>query len=149
MDDTWKTYLSSFILTTALLGSLASAVDLEYITPEQSSALADQFSTAQLTDADQSTISHKPTWTCDMYGMRTKLQVQRGLKLYDFSKDHGSLKNTGAQPVENYSYDKDALVGKTSRLQDRIRMTASGQLISQLSVVNTTPNTIIAYSVCH
>ena len=149
MDDTLKTYLCSFFLTTILLGSLASAVDFEYITPEQSAALADRFSSAQLTAANQKTLERKPGWVCDMYGMRTKLQVQRGLKLYNFSPTHGGLKNAGAQPVDSYQFGKDAVVGHTPRLQDRLRMTASGELISQLSMTSTNPSTVIAYSVCH
>lgn len=151
MDDAWKAYFSSLLLTTALLGSLASAVDLEYITPAQSQELADRFSGARLTDSDrQELATTKRNWSCDMFGMRTRLQVQRGLKLYEFqpASSAGQLKNGGAQPIESYTLENGALVGRSARVQDRVRVTGHGELISQLSL-SSAPNSIIAYSLCH
>jgi hypothetical protein len=147
MDDSWKSYISSFLLTAALLGNLAGAVDLEYISPEKQDALAKQFSSAHMTLADKKQLEHE--WTCDMYGMRTHLQVQHGLKLYDFrERDGGGLKNVGAQPVESYSFSADGrLQGQTERVFDRVRLTAQGELIGQLSL-NAPGQTLIAYSVC-
>jgi hypothetical protein len=148
MDDVFRTYLSSALLTFALIGSLAGwAADLEYISPEQTKALADQFSGARLTEKDQQLLKTKKAWSCDMYGMRTKLQVQHGIKLYQWKSGSPDWTNTGAQPVAAYKLDNGTLVGKSNRLEDDVRMTPSGRLISRLTLASR-PNTVLAYSVC-
>lgn len=148
MDDTWKSYLSSFILSTALLGNLASAVDLEYISPVQSQTLKQEFAKAHLTAEDQALLRKTPSWSCDMFGMRTKLQVQRRVNLYEFKAADSSFENHGAQPVQDYHFKQNALEGSTTKVIDRLRMTTSGALISELSTASA-PHTILAYSVCH
>ena len=145
MDDAWKSYFSSLLLSMALLGAfLSHAADLEYISPEVTTRLADQFSAATLDGKDRI----QKAWTCDMYGMRTRLQIQRGIKLYELKPStNGHWKNAGAGPVTEYRPAQGALTGKTDQVEDQIRITKDGHLISRLSLVSP-PHTVIAYSVC-
>jgi hypothetical protein len=86
-----------------------------------------------------------------MYGVRSRLQVQRGINLYRWSRESALWKNGGAQPVTEYRYHTDhtrgELVGRTARLEDEVRLTADGQLISRLSA-SAPSAAVIAYSVC-
>ena len=150
MDDIWKAYLSSLIFTIALLSSLTGqAASLEYISPELTKALAAEFSSAGLGDKDQALLKDKKAWTCSMYGVRTRLQVQHGVKLYDWSQAVASgWKNSGAQPVVDYHVEGGALLGKSAKVEDRVRLTKEGKLLSQLSLA-TPPHTVLAYSVCN
>lgn len=86
-----------------------------------------------------------------MYGVRTRMQIQRNVKLYSLKKDAlGAYANTGAQVVSSYSPFNGSLQGKTERFEDQIRLTGDGQLISRLSLRGQEENgpTVIAYSIC-
>ncbi|MBX3020573.1 MAG: hypothetical protein KF799_02755 [Bdellovibrionales bacterium] len=148
MDDTWKRYLSSFLLTLALLSSLtghADSAELEFISQEQTTALAQTFEGASL--SPEQLLQRNSKWSCDMYGMRTRLQVQRGVKLYEWSAHDKTWTNSGAQPVANYQLENGTLTGKTPRLEDQVRATREGKLISRLSASGDAPR-VLAYSVC-
>ncbi|NJL23867.1 MAG: hypothetical protein HC902_00890 [Calothrix sp. SM1_5_4] len=85
--------------------------------------------------------------------MRTRLQVQRNVKLYSWAmlgETKTVLKNQGAQPVALYAVAEngESLVGRTPRLQDEVRMTTEGNLISRLSARSPARDVIIAYSIC-
>ena len=151
MDDLFKTYFSSLFLSLALLVSLTGrAFELEYISPERSTALANQFDNATLTENQQSLLSQKKAWTCSMYGVRTRLQVQKAVKLYSWtSPSQGQWQNGGTHPVAKYVYQGKllALVGQTDQLQDEVRLTNRGQLVSRLSS-RTAKSDVLAYTVC-
>lgn len=80
-----------------------------------------------------------------MYGVRTRLQVKRGVKLYRWNS--ASWHNEGSQPVEDYKPDVSELVGLTPRFEDRVRVTKDGHIISQLSVTHPSRQ-VVAYSLC-
>jgi hypothetical protein len=121
------------------------ALDFEYISPERRQELEMDFNSSAVKPLISNEIKHKK-WTCDMYGVRTRLQVQRDVKLYNW-KDDNSWKNDGAQVIVSYTPEKDVLVGRTERFEDQVKLKADGRLISQLSLVK--PNReVIAYSVC-
>lgn len=146
MDDTWKAYLSSFLLTVALLSSLTGhAADLEFISHEQTEKLATDFNKAA--EATDALLTAKKEWSCDMYGMRTRLQVQKGVKLYNWSHASESWMNSGASPVAEYRLEKGVLKGKSERVEDQVRLTPDGKLISRLSTHGESPR-VLAYSIC-
>lgn len=138
-------YLSSIILCLGLLLSLiANGLEMEYISPEKSKELEQLFAKSTFEVKKSESIKQKE-WTCDMFGVRTRLQVQRGVKLYSFKKE--SWRNSGAQLVEDYKPESKELLGRADRFEDRLRVTDKGQLISQLTV--TSPiRQVVAYSLC-
>jgi hypothetical protein len=124
----------------------SSEVHYEYISPEQNSKLEDMFNKARLPSAQDTATVKDHQWTCDMYGVRTKMRIQRGVNLYSWKKDAG-WHNLGSQVVSEYQEGGGGLVGKSKNLADEIRLTQSGQLVSRLSLL-ATPKAVIAYSVC-
>ncbi|NJM09395.1 MAG: hypothetical protein HC883_00395 [Bdellovibrionaceae bacterium] len=71
-------YLPSVIICLALSLSLASqAIELEYISPSKKQELEVQFEKAEFSSKDIPALTKK-AWTCDMYGVRSRLQVKRG-----------------------------------------------------------------------
>lgn len=146
MDDAFKTYLSSFLLSFALLASLTGqASELEYISQTKASELGTQFTDAN-TPAE-SLLNSKKNWNCDMYGVRTRLQVQRGVKLYAWTSEDGAWKNSGASPVSDYRMSKGTFSGRNAKIEDQIRITSEGHLISRLTTADDT-HKVLAYSVC-
>lgn len=142
MDDLKTAVFSSFLLCAGFFFTLAQA-DLEFISPTQQAELAKEFETAEFSNKNQDNLREK-SWTCDMYGVRSRMQVQRGLKLYKWDE---TWRNKGAQLVREYKPEKQALVGKSERFQDQVRLTSGGRLISQLSL-NSPEHRVVAYSVC-
>lgn len=136
MDD--KRLLSLLLL---LFASVAGAADLEYITPAKQNELKVAFETAKPARPHGS-------WSCDMYGVRTRLQIQRGLKLYEFDlAATEAARNSGAQPVSEYSKAATGWIGKTTRLEDELRMSADGKMLARLTL-NEGTRSVLAYSVC-
>lgn len=83
------------------------------------------------------------TWTCEMYGLQTRMQRAHGKQLYKFLKE--DLKNSGAMPIEQYKKKDSGLVGERGPLQDEIRTKKNGQLIAKLSVKNRP----LSFAVCN
>lgn len=82
------------------------------------------------------------TWTCEMYGLQTRMQRAHGKRLYKFLKN--DLKNSGSMPIEQYEKKDSGLVGAHGPLQDEIRVRKNGQLIAKLSVQQRP----LSYAVC-
>ena len=73
-----------------------------------------------------------------MFGVRSGLQVQRGIKLYTLAAPLEGAKewhNQGAQLITDYKSENNVLLGQQGRLEDRVKLTQDGRLISQLSNV--------------
>ncbi len=127
------------------MAMVGHAVDFEYISPERRQELETEFNSSAVKPLVKSELKHKK-WTCDMYGVRTRLQVQRNVKLYSWQNDK-TWENSGAQVVVSYTEDEKSLLGRTERFEDRVKMKSNGELISQLSLVKP-EREVIAYSVC-
>lgn len=127
------------------------AADLEYVSPQKQHDLEVQFAQAHFNADKDSARVRDHQWTCDMYGVRSRLQVQRGLRLYKWptssSTGSGAWYNKGAQIVSDYHPESAALVARNSRVQDEVKLTQNGELVSRLSL-NTPQKTVLAYSVC-
>lgn len=122
----------------------AQAVEVEYISPQKQKQLEAMFNHAGFSARKDARIFKEKNWTCEMYGMRSRLQVQRGLKLYKWSND---WHNDGAQVVSQYKAENFSLVGRGDRFEDQVKITKDGQLISRLTLTSS-KSTVLAYSVC-
>jgi hypothetical protein len=128
-----------------LVTAIAHSLEMEYISPQQKQRLVDEFEASKLAKTD---ILTGKKWSCDMYGVRSRLQVQRDVKLYSLSKNpSGAYANNGAQVVSEYQFKNGVFSGKNSKFEDQLRITANGRLMSRLSVLKPSP-VVIAYSVC-
>ncbi len=131
----------SFILT--LLSCSVAA--LEFVPQTQAKDLAGQFTQARaLTESEVKKYADRD-WRCDMYGMRTRLQVEREVRLYRFSPTGKQWTNLGAQMIQEYSVEKTGLVGRKGKLSDQVRMASDNRLVAQLSM----DSQVLAYSICH
>lgn len=80
-----------------------------------------------------------------MYGVRTRLQVKRGVKLYNWKKS--DWQNDGAQIVRDYQAGNNGLIGSTGKLEDEVKINAKGKLISRLTLTEP-KREVVAYAVC-
>jgi hypothetical protein len=119
---------------------------MEYISPEKKQELEMQFDKADFSSKSVSTLKQK-VWTCDMYGVRTRLQVKRGVKLYNW-KAESDWHNDGAQVVRDYKNVGGKLIGSTGPLEDQVKLTSQGRLISRLSIAKGPEREVVAYAVC-
>ena len=130
-------------------GSLAAAApEVEYISEEKQKQLETLFNSGHFDAEKDSQILRSHVWTCEMFGMRTRMQVQRGLKLYKWTVDKDEVwQNGGAQLVSEYKCESSSLVGRRDRFEDQVKLTKDGKLVSRLSLI-TPAGTVLAYSVC-
>lgn len=145
MDDVKIFCLIMLALSFSLPRIPSAFADLEYVSPTQRKLLQKTF----LTSSFKVSAKVQGKWKCDMFGMRTHLQVQRDMELYDWSQGEkpNLWTNQGAQPVSAYKVSHGTLTGTHDRFEDQVKYTDDGRLISQLSVV--TPNRmVVAYSLC-
>lgn len=130
-------------------GSLAAAApEVEYISEEKQKQLETLFNSGHFDPSKDSAKVQANTWNCEMYGMRTRMQVQRGLKLYKWTREKNDVwQNGGAQLVSEYKCEGSSLVGRRDRFEDQVKLTEDGVLISRLSLISPA-GTVLAYSVC-
>ena len=102
--------------------------EISHISNKQISNLESEFALA--TSPSSETLKNK-TWTCELFGLQTKMQRAHGKKLYRFLKN--DLKNSGSMPIEQYQRLDTGIVGVRGPLQDEIRLQKKGSLISKLS----------------
>lgn len=134
-------YWILFIVAALVFSSWHSfAADLQYISQEERNTLKSDFESAQ----PLTSISGQ--WTCDMYGVSSNLQVVKSVSLYSFQTSSRGIENHGAQgkSVPVYKAIKGELVGTGPNVDDQIRKTKNGQLLSKLSHDGHT----VAYSRC-
>ena len=146
MDDNRNGFLSLMIFFLGLSLTMAGhALDLEYISPERRAELEKDFNSEAFKSPESTLIKHKK-WSCDMYGVRTRLQVQRDVKLYNFKTD-SNWHNDGAHVTSEYKIEEKLLVGRSDRFEDQVKINSKGELISRLSI-SSPERQVVAYSVC-
>ena len=151
MDDTKKGLARLILFCLVFCSGLGRAIEMEYVTQEQSEQLASLFSSASFSHKEHASKMSGKSWSCDMYGVRSHLQVQRDVKLYQWSDSKDKVwHNKGAQLISAYKPGPKVLVGQSGRLEDQVKFTPDGRLISQLSAgpLDTAQKVVIAYSVC-
>lgn len=142
--------MNRILLIVAISVALSSsAYGLEFVSQEKSMGLKADFGRAMpFTEKALRSVAEKDL-KCDMYGVRTRLQVERGVVLYRFRLKNSTWENEGAQVVRNYRVAGTGLVGRHGGLTDTIRI-VDGQLISELSIETPQSSaTVLAYSVCN
>ncbi len=133
------------LLLTALSGPASFGGNIDYISPLRQTELETLFAQAQFNPKKDLSRLREKTWTCSLYGIRSHMQIERGLRLYRWN---GPLwHNTGAQAVSEYQLEASALVGVKARLEDQVKVTEDGHLVSRLSL-SAAPKTILAYAFC-
>jgi hypothetical protein len=138
------------------------AMGIEFVPQVTAKALAGDFDRARpLTESDLRKFKDQD-WLCDMYGMRTRLQVERGVRLYRFAATgdasgtgagaiaSAKWKNLGAQMVREYSVSGAEFSGQEGPVVDQIRLKKDGkQLVARMSLSDQTKGkSVLAYSVC-
>lgn len=152
MDDA-KTVGFSILMSLLFLSTVAAwaaGSDIEFIGADKEQQLEKQFAEGHFDGGKDARRIQGHDWQCDMYGMRSKMQVKHGLKLYKWSSpsaEKPEMHNSGAQLVNDYKADGGALIGIHERFEDQVKLTPDGHLISQLSVISP-QKMIVAYSVC-
>jgi hypothetical protein len=132
------------ILIVGLLSSrLSSATSFEYIDSQKKTELSQTFASAR----SPTKAEIQKSWNCDMYGVKTSLQVKRNVALYSFAEGKGAYENTGALPVPDYKLLNNKFIGKSKNLSDEIKIDSAGNLISRLSSGEDGAE-VVAYSVC-
>ena len=148
MQGHWFRVLFSLGVAMAAVPSAA----IEFIPKQQVEVLAKEFLVARVPTVDQIKALSGKELQCDMYGVRTRLQVERNVKLYYFTGQNEQWKNQGAQVVPEYKLDTKGLVGQTGSVIDELRIDQNNQLMAQLSL-NSARNSdgksvVLAYSKC-
>lgn len=144
MDVTRALLFSLFLIGSTPSYSVA---DVEYISPDQQAKIEAKFNEASFDSGKDGETLTKREWICDMYGARSHMQTQHGLKLYTLSNKSGEWHNSGAQLVSEYKAGASALIGRKDRFEDQVKITKEGLLVSRLSL-NNAAKTVVAYSVC-
>lgn len=133
--------VGSLILCMGMLSSwLSSATSFEYIPESTRQELAAEFLAAS---APNPSIFNK-NWICDMYGMRSHMQVKKNVSLYNISENKDNL---GSHPIKKYVATAIEFVGKSQDFTDRLRFTKDGHIIAELTS-NKDSASLIAYSRC-
>lgn len=116
------------------------ATEIHYISAAEKAQLQSDFDSAKPVQQVSG------SWVCDMFGVSSKLQVIRNVKLYSFEASKNSFQNHGAQAqiVPVYSLINGEMQGRGAKANDQIRRAKDGQLLSKLSHDGLT----IAYSRC-
>ncbi|MCB0407775.1 MAG: hypothetical protein KDD34_06175 [Bdellovibrionales bacterium] len=86
-------------------------------------------------------------WSCELFGVRTRMQKLKDVRLYQFVMDNKSLANVGSQKIKNYHISNGSLTGSQDTLQDQIKMTSGSNLISKLSTTGK-HSKAVAYATC-
>lgn len=109
---------------------------LKNINDQEITQIQDVFRRYQtLTSEISQTAIQGKNWRCDLYGVRTRLQVERNLFLYRFNQEGPQLRNKGAQPISQYRWTEIGLQGSHGEILDVIRFSPDRQnLVAELSV---------------
>ena len=151
MDDAVTKFLKLIWIPLCLvLVAPAFAADLTYVTPAEVDRLQEKFAAAHLKAEDVTRVIDTKGWRCDLYGVRTRLQVRRDVDVYRFERliPTADLKNSGAQPISTYRVSDDALKGSGEHgLVDEVRLTSENELIAKLTIPER--GVTVAYTLCH
>lgn len=131
--------------------SLVGAMELEFVPNDAIRDLVHEFERA---GANSPQLDLSGVWSCDLYGAQSRLQVKRGVLLYQFSTRRGNaIENEGAHPIKSYTYKSEGslrtYVGSNGSLQDEVRLGSSGGLVTRLISKGSNEKVkVIAFSRC-
>ncbi|MGE3386495.1 MAG: hypothetical protein AB7K41_07185 [Bdellovibrionales bacterium] len=132
---------------------------IEFISKDQVRQLSQEFASARAPKPEEIKALSEREIKCDMYGVRTRLQVERDVRLYHFksiSPKTTQWDNQGAQVVQQYQIEDNGLIGRQGTMKDEVRLDKKNQVVAELSLLrpasasegeSTTP-VVLAYSKC-
>ncbi|MAE75235.1 MAG: hypothetical protein CL675_14170 [Bdellovibrionaceae bacterium] len=138
---------ATLALAVAAFGIAVSAqAEITYVPDDKVQELQKQFKEAKAPDAVRLDFEKNHRWTCKLYGVRSQMQVEKGIGLYHFdveanpqSKTSKVVINRGAQIMQRYEALQEGLVAQKGPLKDIVRLTPNGKLIAELSITNREP----------
>lgn len=124
------------VLILVIYSVMAESRQIEFVSQDQVIALQKKFEHSQSLDTTKMKGITGRDLKCTMYGLKTRLQVERNVLLYKFQTAGAHYQNQGAHVVENYRFDGRDLVGFQESLVEIVRWDESQKLlISRLSKV--------------
>ncbi len=139
-------------IAVGLFLSSAHAVEISFIEQQELQILTNSFESAKTLKSDNLKDILGPIWTCNLFGTRTRMQIERNLHLYDLSQSGSKTEfaNKGAQVIRNYSFSKGSLIGKKENLKETLRLSSEGNLIGRIEHLDPESKKpiILAYSSC-
>lgn len=139
------------IAATGVFINLGAYADIEHVTEIELASLAEDYKAGiPIAAKDLSKLSDSK-WKCDMYGARSKLQVERNVSLYHFKTPTSSrISNQSAPFAGSYKINGETLTSVQAGVQDSIKWRQVGsEFITELRIAEGPENGIIAYSRCH
>ena len=160
--------LKSLILIISMLGSIhllaqtetgfqeksASEKNLEYLPREDAAQLIKNFDSASAPALDE---LDGLELVCDMYGLQSRLQAEKSIRLYHFQKqkietDKTTKKmfNFGAQITKEYKFEGQSLVALKGSLKDELKKISDQKWISKMTFKSPElkEEKVVAISVC-
>lgn len=132
----------------AVLSAPLAFSEMEHVSHKQSEVLTRLFEAAN--DIDKASVDNlvNKSWNCTLYGMRSRMQVERNLKLYAFNQEGSTLKNQGVQVIQKYKLESKQLKGINGSLEDHVRINNKGEIITRLSLLKKPKPSVVAYATC-
>lgn len=129
-----KLFVGALLVFLSTFPRVVEASTLESISEKKIQQLQTKFSSGTRPSLNQ--LLAKKEWTCKLYGIRSRLQTYERSKFYSFKKmkKERALRNTGAQIFSTYQLQSTALVAQKGPLQEHIRWTQDGGIISEMSL---------------
>lgn len=142
--------LSSILSFSIFAGSGALAIpntEIEHVSDAKVAELEQLFSIGAPAEKSRIQKLHQSLWSCDLFGVKSRMQVIRDAKLYSFLVEGSSIKNLGSQEVKSYSILAGELTGSSARISDQVRFLSRNHLISKITTKSETPEAL-AFAIC-
>lgn len=127
--------------------AVADATAIEFISKDEIKKLEQSFLKAEAIGANDLKQIQGQALICDMYGARTRLQVERGVSLYTFKEKLNQWQNSGEQVVKTYALSRSGLVGQNEKVVDEIRRLSQGEFLSRLTLAKD-QSVVLVFSQC-
>lgn len=120
----------SLLILGVLSAPRAQALNLNYVPPEFRRQVEAEF------DSSRATVPQKieGRWNCEFVGVKTGLQHEKDLVLYDFKmKTSTQFENTGDSPNSEFKISRSEELESTGpKIHETIRFRSENELISKL-----------------
>lgn len=112
----------------------AAVVDIKDINDKLVVDLQSHFNEAKA--PTEEILSSKKAWTCELYGMRSRLQTTKKPNFYQFTVKSSVISNNGSQVIREYHPTASGLKGSVGPLYEEVRFDSKGRLIGEMSLNN-------------
>ena len=155
--------LSFIVVLFSMIWPTAEAIEITHLNDSFVKKLQGDFRNSKLPKFEK--LAGKSTWTCQLYGMRSRLQTTKKSGFLQLEWQSNQVVNNGSHVVKNYLLASSGLKGNIGPLKDEVRMTDDGRLIGEMvlpyrsqEIYNQSNSVesiaypkhdVIAYSVCN